>query len=84
MEHFLDPAVAVAVVPQGILEWDGGAQPASDIRRGEPAARPGRLRARSGVWSASSPARARRRSAHDWEHEMGDAVALKADRWVAE
>jgi hypothetical protein len=27
---------------------------------------------------------ARRRSAHHWEHEMGDAVALNADRWVAE
>jgi hypothetical protein len=53
-------------------------------RTGEPAARSGCLQARSGVWPASSPARARRRSAHHWEHEMGDAVALNADRWVAE
>src|SRR5215468_10126905 len=30
------------------------------------------------------PTRARRWSAHHWEHEMRDAVALRADRWVAE
>src|SRR5881275_2084652 len=53
-------------------------------REGEPAARSGCLRARSGVWPASSPVDARRRSAHHWEHEMGDVVALNADRWVAE
>src|SRR5260370_22903960 len=39
---------------------------------------------RSGVWPTSSLVGARRRSAHHWEHEMGDAVALNADRWVAE
>src|SRR5260370_24980661 len=39
---------------------------------------------RSGVWPTSSLVGARRRSAHHWEYEMGDAVALNADRWVAE
>src|SRR6266542_6385154 len=53
-------------------------------RAEEPAARSGCLQARGGVRPASSPARARRRSAHYWEHEVGDAVALNADRWVAE
>ncbi len=53
-------------------------------RAGEPAARSGCLQARSGVRPAPSPVGAGRRSAHHWEHEMGDAVALNADRWVAE
>src|SRR6266496_3532592 len=39
----------------------------------------------TGVQTCALPiSRAGRRSAHYWEHEMGDAVALNADRWVAE
>src|SRR5260370_35291771 len=52
--------------------------------------RAGEAAARSG-WLQAGVAYGRRRlcgcawrSAHHWEHEVGDAVALNADRWVAE
>src|SRR5260370_15289645 len=52
-------------------------------RAGEPAARSGCLQA--GVaYGRRRLCGCAWRSAHHWEHEVGDAVALNADRWVAE